>query len=151
MFEMVLKNNNSYFDESYPQILTPPLNLKIWRRIPAPSVITHPSHPTISYREYRYFKQALENYRFCRNSRNDANGRDWGGEGGGERGVILFASLWRIAYENRYVTHSLANFYNNNIESDQIHTSPELNSFLNKVADTSTTSLVISTHFLIRL
>ena len=70
---------------------------------------------------------------------------------GGERGVILFASLWRIAYENRYVTHSLANFYNNNIESDQIHTSPELNSFLNKVADTSTTSLVISTHFLIRL
>ena len=31
-----------------PQILTPPLNLKIWCRIPVPSLITHPPHPTIT-------------------------------------------------------------------------------------------------------
>ena len=79
-----------------PQILTPPLNLKIWCRIPAPVLITH-LILQLSYREYRYLKLALKNYWFCRNSRNDTNGRGWG--------VILFASLWRIAYENRYVAH----------------------------------------------
>ena len=30
-----------------PQILTTPLNLKIWCRTPASSLITHPPHPTI--------------------------------------------------------------------------------------------------------
>ena len=31
----------------------------------------------------------------------------------------------------------LVNFYNNNIESDKRHTFPELNNFLNKIADIS--------------
>ena len=65
-----------------PQILTPSLNLKILCRIPAPSLTTHLPHPTISYPEYRYLKQGLENYRFCRNSGNYANGRGWWWWGG---------------------------------------------------------------------
>ena len=47
----------------------------------------------------KILKQVLENYRFCRNSGNDAFGK--------RLGVILFASLWRIAYENRYETRPL--------------------------------------------
>ena len=39
-----------------PQILTPPLNLKIWCRIPAPSLITHPPHPTIKLPRIQIFK-----------------------------------------------------------------------------------------------
>lgn len=31
----------------------------------------------------------------------------------------------------------LVNFYNNNVESDKRHTFPELNNFLNKIADIS--------------
>ena len=59
------------------------------------------SSPTLqlSYEEERYLKQVLENYRFSQNTGNGVNGRG--------RGLILFASLWRIAYENRYVTHPL--------------------------------------------
>ena len=41
----------------------------------------------------------MENYRFCQNSGNDAYESRLCRGGG----VILFASLWRIAYENRYV------------------------------------------------
>ena len=41
----------------------------------------------------------LENHCFCRKSGNDAYSR--------RCGVMLFASLWSIAYENRYLTHPL--------------------------------------------
>ena len=82
-----------------PQILTPPLNLKIWCRTPAPSLITHPPLSTIKLLRIQISKQALEKYRLCQNSGNDAIGKGWG--------VILLASLWRIGYENRFVTHSL--------------------------------------------
>ena len=41
--------------------------------------------------------RALENYRFCRKSGDDAYIK-----GGG---FMLFVSPWRIAYENRYVIH----------------------------------------------
>ena len=56
--------------------------------------ITHRPPPTIKLPRMQYIKQALENYRFCRNSGNDtdANGKKGkGGVGGGR--VILFASL----------------------------------------------------------
>ena len=43
----------------------------------------------------------LENYGFCQKSGNDAFNRGWGEE------VMLSVSLWRIAYENRYVAHPL--------------------------------------------
>ena len=49
----------------------------------------------------KIFKTGLENYRFHQNSGNEAYGRGWG------VGVILFTSLWRILYENRYVTRPL--------------------------------------------
>ena len=51
----------------------------------------------------------LENYRFCRKSGNEA----WSRErlGGGEGRIMLFASLWRIAYQNRYVTNFLSDLY----------------------------------------
>ena len=45
----------------------------------------------------RHSKIFLENYRFCQKSGNDAN----------SMGVMFFASLWRSAYENRYVIHPL--------------------------------------------
>ena len=39
MFERVLNNTNSYFDESYsPQLLTLPLNLYIWCKIQVPTL-----------------------------------------------------------------------------------------------------------------
>ena len=45
----------------------------------------------------------------------------------------------------------LVNFYNNNIESDKRHTFPELNNFLNKIADISIKKIweVNLTYFLI--
>ena len=79
------------------QILTPPLNLKIWCRMPAPYLITHPPDPTIELPRIQIFKTGFRKYWFCQNSGNDANVR--------EGGVILLASLWRISYENRHVTH----------------------------------------------
>ena len=42
-----------------------------------------------------HLKCFLENYRFCRKSGNEAIVGD-------AVGVMLFASLWRIAYKNRY-------------------------------------------------
>ena len=51
MFERVLKNTNSYFDEILHQILTPPLNLKIRCRL-----ITHSPHPTIKLPRIQMFK-----------------------------------------------------------------------------------------------
>ena len=66
------------------QILLPPLNLKIWCRIPAHSLITIDLTLQLSYREYRYIKQALENYRFCRNSGTEADADGKRGKGGVE-------------------------------------------------------------------
>ena len=43
----------------------------------------------------------MENYDFCQKSGSDAYSRRW------VRGILLFISLWRIAYENVYVAHSL--------------------------------------------
>ena len=39
-----------------------------------------PTYPTLqlSYRELRYLKEVLENYRFYQNSGNDAYGMGWG-------------------------------------------------------------------------
>ena len=45
--------------------------------------ITHTPHPTIKLRRIQ-ITQALESYRFCRNTGNDANCKGWG--------VILVAS-----------------------------------------------------------
>ena len=39
------------------QVLTPPLNLKIWCTIPAPSIITHPAHPTIKLPSIQILKK----------------------------------------------------------------------------------------------
>ena len=39
-----------------PQILTPPLNLKIWCRILVPFLLTHPPHPTIKLPRRQIFK-----------------------------------------------------------------------------------------------
>ena len=58
-----------------------------------------------------YLKHVLENYRFCQKSENGAYSRGWG--------VMLFASLWCIAYKNRYVTHHLPAFLSN-IKPDQL-------------------------------
>ena len=65
MFERVLNNTNSYFDESY--------SLQLW--IQLPSLITPYSTLQLSYGEWRYLKQVLENYRFSQNFRNDAYGK----------------------------------------------------------------------------
>ena len=56
-FERVLNNTNIYFDESYSaQLLKPPLNLQIWCKIPAPSLITPSPHPTINLQRIKIFK-----------------------------------------------------------------------------------------------
>ena len=53
MFETALNNTNFYFDESYSlQLLTPPLNLYIWSKMPGPSLIISPS----AYDELRKIK-----------------------------------------------------------------------------------------------
>ena len=88
-----------------PQILTPSLNLKILCRIPAPSLTTHLPHPTISYPEYRYLKR----FRKLSILSKFWELRKWQ-EVVMVRGVILFASLLRIAYENRYMTRPLIPF-----------------------------------------
>ena len=60
-------------------------------------VLVSPStHPTIKLSRMKIFKTGFRKYRFCWNSGNDAYAREWF--------VILFASLWRISYENRNVT-----------------------------------------------
>ena len=52
MFERYLNNTNSYFDESYSsQLLTHPLNLIIWCKIRAFSLIALSSTLQLSYRE----------------------------------------------------------------------------------------------------
>ena len=44
-------------------------------RIPALSLRSPHLTLQLSYQEYGYLKQTLENYRFCRNSGNDTYGR----------------------------------------------------------------------------
>ena len=57
MFGRVLNNNSFYFDEYYsPQLLTPPLNLYIWCKIPAHSLITPSPHPAITLPRTMIFK-----------------------------------------------------------------------------------------------
>ena len=64
---LLQKKVNSLQLKTIPATPPPPL--------PPPPLITHPPHLQLSYREYSYLKQALENYRFCRNTVNDANSR----------------------------------------------------------------------------
>ena len=56
IIERVLKITNFYFWWILPQILTLPINLKIWRRIAAPSLTTHPPHPKIKLSRIQIFK-----------------------------------------------------------------------------------------------
>ena len=57
MFERVLNNTNSYFDESYPSPLPPaPLNLQIWFKISAPLFNNTLPHPTIKLQRIKIFK-----------------------------------------------------------------------------------------------
>ena len=56
------------------------------------------SYSTIKLRRIKIFKL----YRFCQNSLNDAYVKGWQGPC-----LALIASLWRIAYEYRYVTGPL--------------------------------------------
>ena len=51
------------------------------------------------------FKFFLENYQFCQKSGNYANSRGREEGGGQWSGVMFVASLWRSAYENRYVIY----------------------------------------------
>ena len=76
-----------------PQILTPPLNLKIWCRIPALSLITHSPHPTVKLPRIQILEEASENYPFCWNSGNDANGREW--EEGGHLVCVIMTHCIR--------------------------------------------------------
>ena len=85
------------------QILTTPLNLKIWCRTPAPSLITHPPDPTIKLPRIQIFKTGFRKLSILSKF---WKWRKWQEVGGG-RGFILFASLWLIAYKSRYVTHPL--------------------------------------------
>ena len=67
MFESVLNNTNFYFDESYsPQLLTPPLNLQVWCKIPFPSLITPSLHPTIELWRIKVFKTKVIKYKSSR-------------------------------------------------------------------------------------
>ena len=81
-----------------PQILAPPLNLRIWCRRPVPSLITHPNHPTIKLPRIQIFKTGFRKLLILSKFREWCRWWGWG--------VILFASLWRIAYD-LYVTHLL--------------------------------------------
>ena len=82
-----------------PQILTSALNLKIICRIPAPSLLTHPPRSAIKLPRIQIFKTGFRKLESTGNMTQMA----WGVV------VILSVSLWRIAYENRYVTHPLEN------------------------------------------
>ena len=104
MFETALNNTNFYFDESYSlQLLTPPLNLYIWSKMPGPSLIISPSAYD-ELRKIKIFKTTFKKLSIL------SKFWKWGGGGGGPRHlicVILFVSLWRIAYENLHVTRPL--------------------------------------------
>ena len=63
---------------NHPTINTSP-KLQIRCEIPVPSFIILSPTLQLSYGELRYLKQFPENYQFCRNSGNDANGRGWDG------------------------------------------------------------------------
>ena len=47
-----------------------------------------------------HLKHFSENYGFCRKSGNDTYSKGW-------RGVMLFASLWRVTYVSQYVAYPL--------------------------------------------
>ena len=92
MFERVLNNTNSYFDESYPSPLPPaPLNLQIWFKISAPLFNNTLPHPTIQLQGIKIFKTGFRKLLIL-----------------SKLGITLItlAPLWRIAYENRYTTRS---------------------------------------------
>ena len=99
MFQKVLNNTNFYFDESFPPQLLTTLNLKIWCKIPVPSIITPSARLQLIYGELRYLKQVWENYRFRRNSGDNAPAKRcvcvcvWGG-GGGLVCVIMKIDMW---------------------------------------------------------
>ena len=118
MFERVLKNTNSYFDEILHQILTPPLNLKIWCRL-----ITHSPHPTIKLPRIQIFKISFRKLSILSKLRE---WRKWQGVGG----FILFASLWRIAYENWYVAHPLMIIIGKNFRTNSIQEFVKIKSWL---------------------
>ena len=80
-----------------------PLNLCIWCRIPAPSLINPSPHPTIKLPRIKIFKKNFGKPSILLKFWNDAYSTGWG--------VILFASLWLIAYENRYETLAIVNLY----------------------------------------
>ena len=109
MFETALNNTNFYFDESYSlQLLTPPLNLYIWSKMPGPSLIISPS----AYDELRKIKIFKTTFKKLSILSKFWKWRiwQWVSRGGGGRHlicVILFVSLWRIAYENLHVTRPL--------------------------------------------
>ena len=91
-----------------PQILAPSLNLKILCRIPAPSLTTYLPHPTIKLPRIQIFKTGFRKLsilsKFWELRKWQGVVMVWG------QGVILFASLLRIAYENRYMTRPLIPF-----------------------------------------
>ena len=107
MFETALNNTNFYFDESYSlQLLTPPLNLYIWSKMPGPSLIISPS-PYDELRKIKIFKTTFKKLSILSKF---WKWRIWqwvSGEEGHLICVMLFVSLWRIAYENLYVTRRL--------------------------------------------
>ena len=77
MFESVLNKTNSYFDESYsptPIINTSPKSIDLM--LNTSPLFNNPLTPPYNkLPRMKYLKQALENYRFCQNSGNDAYGR----------------------------------------------------------------------------
>ena len=107
MFETALNNTNFYFDESYSlQLLTPPLNLYIWSKMPGPSLIISPS----AYDELRKIKIFKTTFKKLSILSKFWKWRIWqwvSGGGGHLICVILFVSLGRIAYENLHVTRPL--------------------------------------------
>ena len=106
MFETALNNTNFYFDESYSlQLLTPPLNLYIWSKMPGPSLIISPS----AYDELRKIKIFKTTFKKLSILSKFWKWRIWQWVSGGGHliCVILFVSLGRIAYENLHVTRPL--------------------------------------------
>ena len=102
MFETALNNTNFYFDESYSlQLLTPPLNLYIWSKMPGPSLIISPS----AYDELRKIKIFKTTFKKLSILSKFWKWRIWQWVSGGEGGeasylchlicVIMTYCLWK--------------------------------------------------------